>query len=73
MPMTGPKTPKAWPSSEAGKTSLMIPNPWGIMIAANAPWTSRAAISTPVEGATPQTIELSVKPTRPISMIRRRP
>ena len=73
MPMTGPKMPKTWPISSSGKTSLRMPKPWGIMIAANAPWTRRAPISTPVDGASAQSSDVAVKPSRPIWMIRRRP
>ena len=51
-PITGPKAPKTLVISSSSKTSLSIPNPWGIISAPNEPCSTRKAISTPGEGAT---------------------
>ena len=45
----------------------------GIVAAAPAPWTNRAAMSAVMFGATPQTAELRVNKTIPARNIRRRP
>ena len=45
----------------------------GIIAAAPAPWTNRAAMSAPMSGASPQASEASVNTATPSRNIRRRP
>ena len=72
-PMTGPKSPNAFCSSSAGKAARMMPKPWGIISAANAPWTRRKAISISVDCAAPHSAEAMVKPATPSRKSLRRP
>ena len=51
----------------------MMPNPCGIITAANAPWSRRNAISISVDCAAPQSVEATVKPATPARNRRRRP
>ena len=72
-PITGPNSANALPTSSGPKAERMIPKPCGIMIAAQAPWSSRAAISAPEVGARPHSSEAIAKPATPSRNIRRRP
>ena len=72
-PITGPKAPNTLVISLSSKTSLIIPNPWGIISAPNEPCSTRKTISTSIEGATAQAADITVKPAEPIRNRRRRP
>jgi hypothetical protein len=71
--MTGPNAAKAPPISFGGKTVLIIPSPWGISSAPNAPCSTRVAISASGDGASAHAAEASVKPVMPTTKTRRRP
>ena len=72
-PITGPKAPNTLVISFSSKTSLIIPNPWGIISAPNAPCSTRNTIRTSIEGATAQAADISVNPAEPMRNSRRRP
>jgi hypothetical protein len=72
-PITGPKAPNTLVISLSSKTSLIIPNPWGIISAPNEPCSTRNTINTSIEGATEQAADITVKPADPIRNSRRRP
>ena len=72
-PIIGPKAPNTLVISSSAKTSLSIPNPWGIISAPNEPCSTRKAISTAGDGATAQAADITVKPAEPIRNSRRRP
>jgi hypothetical protein len=72
-PMTGPNAANAPPISDGGKTVLMMPRPWGIRSAPKPPCRTRVAMRTSGEVASAHAAEESVKPTIPITKIRRRP
>ena len=72
-PMTGPNIPKALAISSFGNDARTIPKPCGIMTAAKPPCSSRKAMSSPAEAATPQSTEASVNPAMPMRKRRRRP
>ena len=66
-------TPIGLPSDRPAKASVTIATLPGVMIAAPKPWSARAAIRTPVEGARPESIEPLMKITTPAMKTRRRP
>ena len=72
-PIIGPKAPNTFGNSSSANTSLIIPNPWGIISAPNEPCSTRKTISAAVEGATAQAADITVKPAEPIRNSRRRP
>ena len=71
--MTGPNVPNALPISCGGNRSRISPKPCGIMIAAKRPCTTRATIRLSGDQATAHRSEAVMKPTIPMSRIRRRP
>lgn len=52
-PRTAPYRPNAWPRSLAEKTVRKVASSCGVITAAAAPWTTRAAISSPGAWASP--------------------
>jgi hypothetical protein len=72
-PTLGPKVPRTLLISSSSKTSLIIPNPWGIISAPKEPCTTRRTIKIVDEGAAAQTADASVNPAEPMRNRRRRP
>ena len=72
-PITGPKMPKAEPSSSVEKVARMMPRPCGISSAAANPCTNRNEISIGVPVANPQASDASTKPNAPMTNNRLRP
>ncbi len=66
-------TPIGRPSDRPAKASVTIATLPGVMIAAPRPCIARAQIRTPVEGASPESIEPVMKITTPARNTRRRP
>ncbi len=66
-------TPMGRPSDWPLNASVTIATLPGVMIAAPRPCSARAAIRTPVDGATPESIEPEMKITTPARNTRRRP
>ena len=65
--------PSARPRSDEGTASVRIAVLVARMSAAPIPWSARAAISTPNDGANPQSADPRVKPASPIVQIGVRP
>jgi hypothetical protein len=72
-PLIPPQAPSTRPRRSAGTAALRIVSVSGVTIAPPRPCTARAAISTSIEGASAAAAEPSVKITRPIPNMRRRP
>ena len=68
-----PNRPKARPRSGPRKSSWMSPEFCGVSRPAAAPCTRRARITSSMFGASPTAALATMKPVRPISIIRRRP
>ena len=68
-----PKTPNARARSEPRKRSWTSPEFCGVSKPAMAPWTRRATMTRATFGANPTAALDTMKPTRPRSIIRRRP
>ncbi len=73
MAETPAQTPIAVPRSLAANVAVMIESVAGIISAAPMPWTARAPISSVALPESPQSSEETVKTTRPMMKIRRRP
>ncbi len=69
-PITGPRAANALFIWAGGNRSRISPNAWGVSMAADRPWTTRAAISEPGDQANAQAAEATTKPVRPIMSIR---
>ena len=82
-PRTGPSTtatlvrlpymPIARPRRCAGNAAFSRASAIGMMAAAPAPWTARAAISTPTLGASAHTADAAANRASPAAKTRRRP
>ena len=70
---TPAQMPIAVPRSRGGNVAAMIESVAGFMSAAPAPWRTRAAISSPLESASPHQSDATVKTTIPMTKISRRP
>ena len=70
IPDHRPSTSPRLPAGNASESSVSVS---GMTAAAPAPWTARAAISTPVVGASAAAAEATVKTPSPIANMRRRP
>ena len=74
LPPIAPQIPSALLRSEpSSKVVMMIESVAGEMIAAPSPCMTRAAISTPIEPASPQASDAAEKRAIPIMNMRRRP
>ena len=74
MPPSAPQIPNALFRSEPSvKVVEMIERAVGVMIAAPAPWTTRAARSGAGDQASPHASDAAVKNTAPAMNTRRRP
>ena len=74
MPPSPPQIPSALFRSEpSGKVVEMIERAVGVMIAAPAPWTTRAARSAAGDQASPHMSDAAVKSRTPAMNTRRRP
>lgn len=72
-PLTAKKMPSAPPRFSGGKAAPTSARASVVTAAAPAPWTARAAISAPTEGATAQAAEATTKRPMPAAKTRRRP
>jgi hypothetical protein len=72
-PAVAPQMPSAMPRRWGGVTLAMSVTVSGIVIAAPAPWTARAAISTPMLGASAEAALARVNTVMPMIISRRRP
>ena len=70
---TPAQIPSAAPRSFGGKVAVMIDSVAGIINAAPTPWRTRAPMRSSAVPASPQRSDVSVKITRPIEKMRRRP
>ena len=74
MPPSAPQIPSALlRSGPSGKVVEMIERAVGVMIAAPAPWTTRAASSAAGDQASPHMSDAAVKNRTPVMNRRRRP
>ena len=71
--VTAPKIPIAQPRRCGGTAAFSTASASGMIMAAPAPWTVRAAISQPTPGATAQPAEATVNSASPTANTRRRP
>ena len=72
-PTVAPQRPSAMPRRCGGVTLAMSVTVSGITIAAPTPWTARAAISTPMPGASAEAALPAVNTVTPMISRRRRP
>ena len=66
-PVIALKIPIAVPRRSAGKAALNSASPSGMISAAPAPWTARAAISQPASGASAQTADAVANSPSPVA------
>ena len=72
-PVIALKMPIAAPRFSGGKAALSRARPSGMISAAPAPWSARAAISVSTFGASAQAADETVKTARPTAYSLRRP
>ena len=72
-PVMPEKAPMARPRDSDGKFALSSASAIGMMAAAPAPWTARAAIREPTSGASAHAAEAATNSARPPANTRRRP
>ncbi len=73
MPVQAVQVPTARPRSAPSKAAARIAREPGTSSAPASPWSPRAAIRTPLVGASPQRTEVTPKRPRPMMKIRRLP
>lgn len=73
MPLAAPQTPKATPRRSAGTAADSRVSVSGVTIAAPTPCAARAAISSPIPGASAAAAEAAVKIASPMTNSLRRP
>jgi len=72
-PVTPPYTPSAHPRRSGGNAAFSSASASGMTSAAPAPWTARAAISVPTEGASAHATEARLNNASPAANTARRP